>query len=141
MVGTVKMWQQGTVVVMATTLIVAPVLATTCATACLHSTAAPDSDAAGSTAHGHHGSTSLHDEMLGHTKLGGASVHECRDHDAIQRRGAIPPSDGTSREGVFASEEPLPFPLAGSQVIARHIRSTSGPPGLSGSGISLVLRL
>ncbi len=142
MVGAVKMWRQGVAGVVVTTLVVVPALAATCAVACLRPSAAPDPSAPGSAAHAHHSSGSAQGEMRVRTERGVATVHDCRNHDgATLRWGTVPQSDGADRQVESASEQPLQFPLAVSELITHHIRLTHGPPGTAGTVTPLVLRI
>ena len=150
MVGAVKIWRQGVAGMVVTALVFMPGLATTCAVSCLRATAAPASSAAGSaahahrgsTAHAHHGSNPAQSETRVRAEPGAAPGHDCRDHDGvIHRWGTVSQSAGADRQVVSASEQPLQFPLAVSASIARHIRSTHGPPGTSGVVTPLVLRI
>ena len=143
------MWRHSVAGVVVTALVLMPGLATTCAVSCLRQTP-PSLDAAGSavhahhgfSAHAHHGSTSAQSEIRVRAQFGIAPVHNCRDHDgAIQRWGRLSQPAGADRQVVSTSESLRPFPLGVSALIARHTRSTHGPPGASGVVTPLVLRI
>ena len=152
------MWRHGVAGVVVTALVLMPGLATTCAAACLRQTPATAPGTAGSAAHAHHGSTAhahhgstadahhgstpADTEMRVRTELGAAPVHDCRDHaGAVHWSGTVSRSAGADRQAVSASEPPRPCPLGVSVLIARHARSTHGPPGASGVVTPLVLRI
>ena len=144
------MWRHCVAGVVVTALVLMPGLATTCAASCLRPTQAIAPGATGSaahahhgsTAHAHHGSTPAQSEMRVGAQLGVAPVHDCRDHaGAIHWRRTVSQLAGADRQVVSASELPRPFPLAVSVLIARHARSTHGPPGASGVVTPLVLRI
>ncbi len=166
MVGAVRMWRHGVAGVVVTALVLMPGLATTCAAACLRQTPATAPSAAGSaehahhgstahahhgstahahhgsTAHAHHGSTPAQSEMRVRAQFGVAPVHNCRDHaGAVHWSGTVSRFAGADRQVVSASEPPRPCPLGVSVLIARHARSTHGPPGASGVVTPLVLRI
>lgn len=143
------MWRQSVAGVVVTALVLIPGLATTCTVSCLRQTP-PSLDAAGSavhvdygsSAHAHHGSTSAQSEIRVRAQFGVAPVHNCRDHDgAIQWWGRLSQPAGADRQVVSASESPRSFPQGVSVLIARHTRSTHGPPGASGVVTPLVLRI
>ena len=144
------MWRHSVVGGVVTALVLVPGGAMTCAAACLRSTAASVPGVAGSaahahhwaTAHAHHGANPAEGEMGVRAELGVAPVHDCQGHDgALHRWGTVSQSVGADRGVVSALEQPRQFPLAVSALIARHTRSTYGPPGTSGVVTPRVLRL
>ena len=144
------MWRHSVIGGVVTALVLMPGVATTCAAACLRSSAAPVSGAAGSAAHAHHGSTidahhganPASGQLLVHAELGVAPVHDCRGHDgALHRWDTVSQSAGAERGVLSASDQPHQFPLVVSAMIARHARSTHGPPGTSGVVTPPVLRI
>ena len=136
------MWREGVAGVVATTLVVVPALAVTCAAACLRPNTATDPSASGS-AHAHHGTGSAQqgEKQVG-AEVGVPTLHDCRHHDRVSQRAAtVTQSVRAERQVKSAAEPPLQFPLAVSISIARHIHSTHGPPGTAGTVKLVVLRI
>ena len=142
------MWRQGVAGVATMALVLMPGVAMTCAASCL--TAASVSSAAGSTAHAHYGSTApaqhgaipAHSQTRVRAESAVAPGHDCRDHDgAIHRWGTRPHTAGADAQSVSASEHAPASSLAVGRLIARHTRSTHGPPGRSGVVTPLILRI
>jgi hypothetical protein len=136
------MWRQSVGCVVVTALVLMPGLATTCVAACLRQTLATAPEAAGSSAHAHHGSTPAQSEMRVRAQFGVAPVHNCRGHaGAVHWSGTVSRLAGADRQVVSASDPPRPCPLGVSVLFARHARSTHGPPGASGVVTPPVLRI
>lgn len=145
-----SVWRQGVGSVVVATLGLMPGLATTCAASCLRAT----EPAPGAAFHAHHRPAApahrnldTPDRATRHvagerTQLGVAPVHDCGNHaDALLRSSTLSQTARADREVVSPLGQSGQVSLTPSASIARHTRSTHGPPRASGAVTPLVLRI